>query len=122
MPIETAVFDGDDQPETLHFAGLQDGRVIGCLTFIPHPLNAQPAWQLRGMATDERLRKRGIGSRLLEFAEKSIRQRGMGELLLWCNARTSAAAFYERHGWQRISDVFEVPTIGPHVKMTKRLP
>ena len=40
---------------------------------------------------------------------------------LWCNARTPAVGFYQRMGWAVVSDVFEIPTAGPHVRMTKRL-
>jgi hypothetical protein len=43
--------------------------------------------------------------------------------LLWCNARRTipAAGFYQKQGWTIVSDIFEIPTAGPHVKMSKRL-
>lgn len=37
--------------------------------------------------------------------------------LVWCNARTSAIGFYEKLGWQVVSEPFDVLTAGPHVKM-----
>ena len=41
--------------------------------------------------------------------------------LFWCNARVPALAFYQRQGWQIMSEQFDIPTAGPHRKMTKRL-
>ena len=35
----------------------------------------------------------------------------------WCNARTTAIGFYEQAGWSTATDVFDIPTAGPHVKM-----
>jgi len=83
-------------------------------------LDGQPAWQLRGMATDSELRGRGVGRALLLVAEKTIIERS-DVRLLWCNARLDAVVFYEKQGWRSVSEVFEVSTAGPHRKMTKRL-
>ena len=41
---------------------------------------------------------------------------------MWCNARTPAVGFYQRHGWVVASEEFEVKTAGPHFKMTLKLP
>jgi len=41
--------------------------------------------------------------------------------LLWCNARVPAVGFYESLGWRVVSERFEIPTAGPHVKMVRRL-
>ena len=40
---------------------------------------------------------------------------------MWCNARVPAIAFYQKHGWQVVSDEFPIEHAGPHVKMTKSL-
>ena len=37
---------------------------------------------------------------------------------VWCNARLSAAGFYERVGFGRVGGVFEIAGIGPHAVMT----
>jgi predicted GNAT family N-acyltransferase len=36
---------------------------------------------------------------------------------MWCNARQSAEAFYQRHGWQGVSEPFVIEPIGPHRRM-----
>ena len=79
-----------------------------------------PAWQLRGMATDARYRGKGIGTAVLQLAEKTVIATGFSRLL-WCNARVPALAFYERQGWRVMSEQFDIPTAGPHRKMLKRV-
>jgi hypothetical protein len=33
----------------------------------------------------------------------------------------SAIRFYQKHGWLTDSDIFDIPTAGPHRKMFKRI-
>src|SRR4051812_28807351 len=67
MPREAAIFTGDDDPPTLHFGALllpahraAPARIIGCATFHLNEFAGQPAWQLRGMASDSDFRHLGI--------------------------------------------------------------
>ena len=104
-----------------HFvAQTTDGRIVGTLTLHLNSWESQPAWQLRGMAVDPALQGAGIGAQLLLAAEQSVRDDSPTGLL-WCNARVPAVRFYEKNGWTVVSEQFEVPTAGPHVKMIKRL-
>ena len=61
-----------------------------------------------------------MGRQLIGRAEEALAREGRAGLL-WCNARLPAVGFYQKLGWAAVSDVFEIPTAGPHVKMTKRL-
>ena len=63
---------------------------------------------------------RGFGGLLLDIAEEAI-VKDSGVKLFWCNARAGAIRFYERHGWNTDSEQFDIPTVGPHRKMVKRL-
>lgn len=72
-------------------------------------------YQLRGMATLEQYRGKGIGNRLLNFA--IIYLRGQKANYLWCNARKKALQFYHNTGFEIISPEFEVPNIGTHYVM-----
>jgi len=122
MPPEAACFDGDDEPATLHVgAFLPDGTVVGCASAMRRPFEdaaglpaVAGARQLRGMATRPDLAGRGIGLRVLRAIEADCAPE-----LLWCNARVPAVAFYQRGGWAVVSDVFEVPTAGPHRRMVR---
>jgi GNAT superfamily N-acetyltransferase len=123
LPLESARFEGDEAETTLHFAAYSsgaEGRLVGCLSFMLNSWEQQPAWQLRGMAVDAPHQRRGVGRELIARAEEALARQGRTPLL-WCNARVPAVGFYQKLGWTVVSAVFEIPTAGPHVKMTKRL-
>jgi GNAT superfamily N-acetyltransferase len=127
LPPESARFEADEAETTLHFAayaveasGRAGRQAVGCLSLMLNSFQAEPAWQLRGMAVDEPQQRRGLGRELLTHAEAAAASAGQTGLL-WCNARLPAAGFYQKRGWTIVSDVFEIPTAGPHVKMSKRL-
>jgi predicted GNAT family N-acyltransferase len=111
---------GDEDPETFHLAArTADGRVVGVVRFSPAPCPWRPLatapWQLRGMATDMAVRGSGAGRTMVEDGLQRVGSRG-GDLV-WCDARTSAAGFYERMGFTVVTEEFEKPGIGPHVGM-----
>jgi GNAT superfamily N-acetyltransferase len=125
LPIERAKFEGDDDLDTHHIAAFPspDEEIpIGCASFMLTLYNRIPAWQLRGMATEQAYRGQGIGKQILESAKEELvgseYQYARVEMM-WCNARVPAIQFYENNGWKRVSDVFDIPTAGPHIKMTK---
>jgi GNAT superfamily N-acetyltransferase len=132
-PVEECVFPGDEDEATLHVGALRDGEVvaIASLYLEPRPVDAAggaeraadhdagTVWRLRGMATDPSLRRMGAGAAALEACEQHARERG--GTLLWCNARVEAIAFYEANGWSVLGDEFDIPTVGPHFVMEKRL-
>ena len=121
LPRDAAVFEGDDLPTTMHFGAIfEDGTLVACASFLLNSYEGQPAWQLRGMATHPDFRSLGLGGALLEAAEMMIVRKSPVRFL-WCNARTPALNFYQRQGWSPVSEVFEIPTAGPHVRMTRRL-
>ncbi len=113
-------FPGDRDRNTRHYGVFHGSRAVGCATFLPSEWEGGPAWQLRGMATDSDYRGRGVGRALLAFAESDLC--GASEVRqLWCNARTGAVGFYERHGWRAVSEEFEIEGVGPHRRMVRRL-
>ena len=121
LPREAAMFDGDDDPATRHYGAFAGATAVGCATLMLNEWEGEPAWQVRGMATDARLRSRGLGAALLQLAEAEIAAEASPVRLLWCNARVPAVRFYEKLGWAVRCEPFDIPTAGPHVKMTKRL-
>lgn len=115
--------DGD--PATLHLGAVDEsGDMLGTLRLEPaacpwYPARAD-AWQLRGMATAEHLRGRGIGAELVAAAVRHIAERGGG--LLWCNARVRAESFYAQAGFLATDNRWDDPQIGPHVGMFQDVP
>jgi predicted GNAT family N-acyltransferase len=116
---------GDEDATTVHLAARTDaGDVVGVLRLSPAPCpwrpDARAPWQLRGMATDPSLRGSGVGRVLLVHGLAHVADRG-GELV-WCDARVSAAGFYERMGFAVVTEPFDKPGIGPHVGMVRSVP
>src|SRR5690349_19238332 len=113
LPIEAAHFDGDHEATTRHAAVFDGDRVVGCASMMLNQWQGEPAWQLRGMATEEAWQNKGLGRALLDYVTE-LAMEASATRLLWCNARVPALAFYERQGWQIFSDEFDIPTAGPH--------
>ena len=120
LPPDAAIFEGDHQPTSRHYGAFANTRNVGCATLHLNRWLDEPAWQLRGMATAADFRNNGLGREILTFIESDILASHPVHLL-WCNARVPAARFYQRLGWQVVSDEFEIPTAGPHLRMVKRL-
>ena len=75
-------------------------------------------WKLERMAVDGRVRRNGVGGRLLAGAEREARERGATEMLL--NAQRRAESFYAAHGYVAEGDTFLEAQI-EHVRMRKEL-
>lgn len=121
-PRETAFFVGDNETTTRHFAVVtHDGVVVGCGTIVLSAWQDKPAWQLRGMAVDDRYRVKGVGRLVLEALEDVARSDATLPRQLWCNARTPAVGFYKKQGWEVVSEEFIIETAGPHFRMTRML-
>lgn len=124
LPVDTAIFEGDEAHRTKHIGLFQNESVddsqgvLSCATFVRKAWREQSAHQLRGMATDASYQGCGLGSALLSKAEEMI-IRETGIKIFWCNARLKAVNFYRRAGWKDDSPDFEIPTAGPHRIMVK---
>jgi GNAT superfamily N-acetyltransferase len=81
----------------------------------------EPAWQVRGMAVSPPLQRSGVGGLMLMDLQRLAAEHADGVRLMWCNARSSAVGFYERHGWVVASEAFVIESAGPHFRMTRRL-
>lgn len=124
LPVETAHFDGDGHAQTWHVASRwldtddRPGGLICCASFMFVPFENRMGWQLRGMATEPSLQGQGWGKDLLNWAMQKIVEKEYVRFF-WCNARQEAYRFYEKQGWEYRSKEFDIPTAGPHRKMSK---
>ena len=85
-----------------------------------HPdLDGAPQYRLRGMATAPELRGEGAGSQLLKKGNEILLEKGVP--IWWCNARISAAGYYEKAGLSQLGEIFEIEPIGMHKVMYLRL-
>tara|TARA_B100000674_G_scaffold16828_1_gene11994 strand:+ start:1143 stop:1577 length:435 start_codon:yes stop_codon:yes gene_type:complete len=121
-PYSTTSYKRDDESTTFHLACLLNNEPISCATFYPENNNffsKEKAYRLRGMATDLEYRKKGIGKKImLQAFEKIKKKKGT---LLWCNARLVAVDFYKKLGLQIKGEEFDIPDIGPHYLMYKKI-
>ena len=127
LPFSEAHFKGDDAPTSRHAAAFDPNNEARCCATLHFgPYQDEPAWRLRGMATDAGYQSLGLGSAVLSYLTDSVLSDprtpdGQVVRLFWCNARTPAANFYLRQGWQIVSDIFDIPTAGPHYVMVRRV-
>jgi len=122
MPFESCKLDGDSRVGSIHLGGVIDDHLIavGSFFFAPYiPYPGHKSLQLRGMAVLESYQGKGYGSLLLNFAEQWHMQRGVH--LIWMNARSTAVPFYEKLGYEKQGEEFDIPPHGPHYKMHKLL-
>lgn len=99
----------------LHLGAFIGSRLVGVLMM--RTLSSSQV-QMRQVAVDPTIHGRGIGRKLVLAFEDRARAVGTREIVM--DARLTAQAFYEKLGYQTMSDVYIQSTI-PHVKMRKTL-
>ena len=114
-------FDKDLAPSTRHWGAFAKEELVGILSAMENPLETDPgqmAFQFRGMAVIESYQRNGIASKLLIAAEKQL-QNEFNPQVFWLNARINAQQLYRHLNYQSLGAVFEIPTVGPHLRYTK---
>lgn len=76
-------------------------------------------YRLRAMATLPKVQNRGGARVLIHFACNKLMQEG--QELLWCDARITASKFYQKSGFSILGESYEIPIIGTHYLMYKKL-
>jgi predicted GNAT family N-acyltransferase len=105
----------DLDEQSVQIVGVDDTGVIA--TCRVRDLGAGE-WKLERMAVDGRVRRLGVGGRLLAGAEREARERGATEMVL--HAQRRAEPFYAGHGYVAEGDSFMEAEI-EHVRMRKPL-
>ena len=106
-------------PDAAYFVAREGTEVIATASARPEdppwsPHGVRP-WRIRGVVTVERLRRRGLATRLVEALLAHVRRQG-GDFV-WCDVRTSAITFYKSLGLEVRTAMWEDPDTGPHVSM-----
>ncbi len=113
---------GDSDPTTFHVGVFIGPRLVSIATFVNEGrddfLYGQ-AYRLRGMATDDAYQKQGCGALALSWGLDRLRKQHTD--FVWCKARVKAFSFYERMGFVFWGEFFDIPKIGPHKIMYRRL-
>lgn len=98
-----------------HLGAFESKTLIGCL--ILRPL-VQSRVRLRQMAIEPTYQRKGIGSKLLRYAEQLALNKGF--TVIEIHARSEIRAFYEKFGYQSEGKEFTEITLS-HIMMTKQL-
>ncbi len=116
-------FEGDDLDSTFHLkASDVFGNVLAIASFYEKSqpqLSGGRAIQLRGMASHPEVRGLGYGKALVQHALQGYTLDNAE--LMWCNAREVAVSFYERLGFTKFGEPFDIAGIGKHWVMWTRL-
>lgn len=121
-PQSECLFAGDDEDQTFHLGAFVDNKLVSVASFYfdRHPdIDSPYQYRLRGMATLPDFQGQGLSGELLKMAFPIIKQNQCE--ILWCNARVSALGFYQKVGFEKLSEEFDIPTVGPHVLMMKKI-
>ena len=121
QPLKECVLPTDQVDGAFHLA-FYEGEEIACIgSFFPknYADRKELGYQLRGMASDDQFKGKGCGTKLVQFAIEYISKTNAE--YIWCNARSSAIAFYKKLGFELASDEFEIAGIGPHYEMILNL-
>lgn len=115
-PIDRVIYSEDSDESTLHLILKEGGVLVACGTLIDE---GDGVFRIRGMAVSESLRGQGVGSKLVElFIAHAVKNQAR---LIWCNGRVAALSLYERKGFVKTGEVFDVPGSGPHYKLMLNL-
>lgn len=90
-----------DERKDLHLIIKQEDQVIG--TLLLHPISAECV-QIKQVAVDSHHQGEGLGKNLLIYAEQVARR--VGFCLVFLTGREQAWGFYEKLGYQSISEEY----------------
>lgn len=104
----------EEDHDGLHFGFVLEEQLISVISLF---ITDQTA-QFRKFATESSQQGKGYGTTLLKHVIAESTKRNVQTL--WCNARQSASGFYERLGFNIVSEVWMKEGI-PYVTMAKEL-
>ena len=119
-PLSNCTFPGDDDDQSFHLGAFKDNSLVSVASFYfeKHPdFDDSYQYRLRGMATLPEFQGQGLSSALLKMAFPIVKQNLCS--LLWCNARDGALGFYQKVGFEKYGEKFDIPEVGPHFLMYK---
>ncbi|MGB0850688.1 MAG: GNAT family N-acetyltransferase [Bacteroidia bacterium] len=101
LPADDPAFN--DVDTDVQFVALDNGCVVGVVVLVP---DYKPnTGKLRQMATAEKVRGKGFGVSLVKSLEEYARNEGIHRITL--HSRHYAVRFYEKLGYDVVSDVFQ---------------
>ena len=115
LGLDIANDDLSGEKDEIHLGYIEKNALIGVLTFRPIQKGRV---KMRQVAVMDTYQGQGLGRKLIEQSESYIKN--LGYEVIELNSRLYAKGFYEKMGYEVISEVFQEVGID-HVKMIKSL-
>jgi len=114
-------FNGDFDESTFHIGAFSNNKLIAVSSYMKAENKnfKGKQYQLRGMATLVESQGTGAGKLMLQEAFSILAEMNID--VLWCNARLIAVDFYKKQGLKTFGKLFEIPLVGAHYVMFKKL-
>ena len=114
-------FNGDFDENTFHIGAYRNKKLIAVSSYMKAENKnfKGKQYQLRGMATLIESQGAGAGKLMLQEAFSILAEMNID--VLWCNARLIAVDFYKKQGLETLGELFDIPLVGAHYVMFKKL-
>lgn len=120
--LEDCYIDTDHSDDAFHLGAFIDNELV-CIASLFKQYNEKFSYsnqyRLRAMATLPKSQNMGVAKSLINFACDKLQREG--QELLWCDARIIARQFYQKSGFSILGESYEIPIIGTHYLMYKKL-
>jgi GNAT superfamily N-acetyltransferase len=112
---EECTIDIDERPDAMHFGAFDRERLVAVASVFKmstDKIDFENQYRLRAMASHPDYRGKNAGKAVVLAAIEECTLKNAG--VLWCDARKVALGFYEKIGFQRIDEWYDIPPIGLH--------
>jgi uncharacterized OsmC-like protein/predicted GNAT family N-acyltransferase len=118
LPRSAVAMDGD--ADATWFGVIGEGEIEGTAgVFEEVSPDGDSRHRLRAMTTSDAIRGTGLGRLLIDAVCDHVSSDGGSSV--WASARTTAAGFYTKLGFETTSEEYDLAGIGPHVRMRRAL-
>ena len=107
--------DIEQEKDDLFCICQENNEILGCCAMTKQ---SETILKLRQMAVDTKQQGKGIGAKILLFAEKTAISMGYEKITF--HARAHAEKFYSKYGYIPVGEQFIEVTI-PHIEMEKKI-
>ena len=121
-PVDACAIPQDNLDSTFHFGLFYEDKLVAVSSFVidesPYFKDTKQ-YRLRAMGVLEEYQGHQFGQKLLTHGVAFLKDKNIERL--WFNARIIALNFYKKNGFETIGNIFNIPNVGDHYLMHKKL-